>query len=182
MDIEKAESEFRSAIQNIFYDIQRRAAMDATALGTSDLKSRLQLRGEKSDGSQFKPYSQAKVPRWYFRNRSRTGSGKAMDKLKKQKKWFVSYADWRKANNLRTDKKDFTFTGEMMRSIRPREVSVGGGVVSMEIGSTDKKNAQKIEWLTQQQGELLNLSKAEESDMTDEFGRGIERELNKLLL
>ena len=103
-------------------------------------------------------------------------------KLKKQKKWFVSYAEWRKANNLRTDKKDFTFTGEMMRSIRPREVSYGGGVVSMEIGSTDKKNQQKIEWLTQQQGELLLLSRDEEKEMTDAFGQGIERELNNLLL
>lgn len=173
--VEIAAEDFRRVARMVVEDVQKRAALEISLQSLDQLKNRIQTRGEKADGSKFKAYSQAKVPYWYFAGRSRTGSDQAIRRLKGSIKkpqgdgYHASYEQWRRANNLQTRHKDFRFTGDLWRSIKPYIRSESVGEVEIEINATNPKERQKVDWISDQQGEILELSPSELQQIEDDY-------------
>ncbi len=179
--LEQAAEYFRKTATSAVGNSQKRASLIASLDGTALIKSRIQLKGEKADGSDFSKYSTAEVPTFFFAGRSRTGSEAAYERLKKKKGSFASYQDWREANNLQTKHKDFTFSGRMMTNIKPVVLESSITKTIVEINAINADERQKVKWLTEQQGNFLIPSKKELQFMSDTYNDEFSKELIKSL-
>lgn len=166
------------------YKAARSKASVAIGLdGLAMIKKRVVTDGKNPDGAAYDEYSDNPLPAWYFKGKSRaeqlaggektyTNSGfsppyKKMveQKLKEGAQSFHglgwSYEEWREANNLQTDFKDFSFTGKMWKNIRViLKVNTGKGVI-VRIAPTDPDSIQKLEWVEERDGKVLDFSDAE---------------------
>ena len=152
-------------------DASEAATMDGVAL----LKNRVQTKGEDADGNPFTAYSTKDVPLFFYKNKSRSGSDTAVKRLEANAapSKTASYSDWRVANNLRVDIKDFTFTGRMMTNIRIINSQFSPGYIFREVGPAGDEEKKKMENLTKQQGEIMAWNK----DETDHVGEAFKNEL-----
>jgi hypothetical protein len=99
--------------------IRLQLAMDAATDGLQLVIERLQERGEGAEGQKFDRYSEAMMPYWLINPNNYKGSGK-VSKFKKNaaaKRNNGSYRALRKAYGLPTDKRTFTFEGDMLLSL-----------------------------------------------------------------
>ena len=101
---------------------QQVAANDLAALVTN----RVVQKGENYLGSAFSPYSKNTVAAWRFWGKSRTQAAERKLRALSRAKGALSYEEFRSLNNLKTDKKNFEFTGEMWRKFGIVKVSVSG--------------------------------------------------------
>lgn len=65
---------------------------------------------------------------------------------RKMKKYSPAYAKKKKKAGRRTNIRDLTWTGQMMRAIRATPVTQSGGTFSVSIKFSDQANAQKAQW------------------------------------
>ena len=85
---------------------------------------------ENVKGGSFGTYSDAVVPFWFYRGKdTRRNNQTAVDDLYYRVGYFASYQDWREVNNLTGDQINFSFTGEMWKSMKPIILQDKSGVV-----------------------------------------------------
>ena len=164
-------SDFINRLNNVKNAIEREAerkAMEAGADLAAIVVNRVIQTGKDSDGNQFSPYSNVQLPAFFYFNRSRIGSAESTIRAKAKDKEKVSYSDFRRINNLNTNVKNFEFTGAMWRSFRPISVTVTGGVYRVTIGASNPKEAQKLEWLADQEGESIVKPSQSELDLVQD--------------
>lgn len=74
---------------------------------------------KKPDGSSFGKYSTTPVPFWFFLGKdTKRNNQTAVDELYQKVGYWASYQDWREVNNLVGDELNFSFTGEMWKSMK----------------------------------------------------------------
>lgn len=182
MDLTAYQAELERGLKS--YQAARSKASVAIALdGLAMIKKRVVTDGNKPEGGSYEDYSDNALPAWYFQGKSRaeqlaggaktyknSGNSPPFNKLLKQKLkegaqsfrgigW--SYKEWRDANNLQTDHKDFSFTGKMWKNTRViiKSITTKGAVVT--IAPTDPDSIQKLEWVEERDGKVLDFSKSE---------------------
>lgn len=142
------------------------------------IRLRVQNKGEKFNGSLFGRYSQAVVPNWYFDKRHNSTGAK--NRLKK-KGYFVSYVDFRQANNLQTNYVDLTVSGKMWREAGAVVRSDTESRTVIQIGGTTNYSDRVIDYNSQRYGNIL-LPSDKEIDMVEKanFERVLKRLINFL--
>ena len=164
-------SEFIQKLDDAQREIDAQATRRLLQAG-SDVAAMVVLRvthdGKNSDGAPFSPYSTVPLPAFFYFGKSRTTSADRTIRSKAKAKELVSYSDFRRINNLRSDKKIFEFTGAMWRSFRPLSVQVVSGLHRVTIGAANEKEGQKMEWLSQQEGRNILQPTAEEIRISKE--------------
>jgi hypothetical protein len=138
------------------------------------VRTRVQKQKVNADGSPFGQYSQALLPQWFFYDKSKTDT--AEDKIRSGD-WFISYADFREANDLYSGDIDFTFTGDMWRNTGVTEVQNNGDSVVVFIGGQTTRAANILEWQEPRYGNILEANEEEEK-FVEEAHR--ERIFNKI--
>jgi hypothetical protein len=131
-------------------EVERRAAVAGADL-VALITSRVVQKGQTADGGSFSPYSTTPVPAWFYLGKSRTGSAEGRVKESAKKKEPISYKQFREINNLKTDKKNFEFTGTMWRGFGVVRVGRIGGNVRIVVGGKNDDSREKIEWLSDQE-------------------------------
>lgn len=134
------------------------AGADLAAL----VKQRVVQTGINANGVAFSPYSDKAVPAYLYKGRSRSGGADAKIAALAKKGEQVSYREFREINGLKTDKKNFEFTGEMWRGveIKPEQ----SGVVSTAVitgGTQDVKD--KLRYATEAEKISILKPNAQES-------------------
>lgn len=128
----------------------------------AQIADRIRTRGLDSENQPFTPYSTNQLPAFFYIGKSRTTSANNAVKQKAKKKETLSYADFRQINGLKTDKKNFEFTGEMFRELKVLSVQLQGTLLVIEYGGGTKASEDKFRWNSEQEGEsILKPAKSE---------------------
>ena len=161
MTPEQLPEKWRQARQRLLSELPRQATIAATDLSAL-VKNRVIQRGESAAGAPFTPYSTVAIPAFFYKGKSRTGSaeGKITALAKQREK--ISYRDFREINNLKTDKKNFEFTGEMWRGVEV-QTSGGGAVVTATIQGGNQASRERLSYGSA--GENTNLLRPNEKEI-----------------
>lgn len=159
-----------------------RMANDTYALA----KRRIINGGEKADGSRFGRYSEAVVPYWYYRGKeTNRDNAAAVRDLLDRFGYFASYKDWRQVNNLPTDKINLSFTNSMWKNTRGFVVETGEDYVIISIHASNRKDQDKLNYLSGRFGNLLALNEEEQEYLRKaneaRFRKKIEKHLGGFL-
>lgn len=142
-------------------ELERRAAIAGADL-VSLITSRVIRKGETSDGGTFTAYSTTPVPAWFYLGKSRTGSAESRVKEASKKREEISYKQFREYNNLKTDKKNFEFTGTMWRGFGVTKIVKQGDRLRIVLNGRNDDSREKIEWLSDQEKQsIIEPSQAE---------------------
>jgi hypothetical protein len=158
------------------------ARIGLNALGL--IKNRIINEGKSASGSSFGKYSTNPLPAFYFAGKGLSGGAdKAMEsELKKQRKAGVkypgvSYEKWRDINGLQTAHVDMKFSGDMWADMAVLETKNEGGNIITVVASKDSitkksgkatiKTGQVAEYLAEQYGDFLEVSKEEEEALIE---------------
>lgn len=139
---------------------ERVAATDLVALITN----RVVQKGLDFNGASFSSYSTTDIPAYKFWGKSRTQSAEAKLRDLSRQKAKLSYATFRALNNLKTDKKNFEFTGEMWRKFGVISRSASGNNFKISLGGTTTAAQQKIDDNSAEEGlSIIENNSAEEA-------------------
>ncbi len=147
------------------------AVNDATAL----LKNRILNEKKDAKGSSFGTYSDTKIPSFFFYGKSLSKS--AEDKIKNGDP-FASYKDLRKANNLPVDKKNYSFSGEMLQDVGVISVTREEYSSSVTIGGQTERSKKLLKYNSERDD--VNLLEPSESEIQLVSDAANERILNVL--
>lgn len=132
-------------------------------------------------GASFGQYSDAVVPFWFYKSKESRGDAAARaDELYKRQGYWASYQDWREVNNLTGDDINFSFTGEMWKSMVPVVVRDEGGDLIIGIIADDEGSDEKIGYHIRRFPNLLDLNELEEKLLTESNQRRIENIFKKV--
>lgn len=143
----------------------QKAGLDLVALVTN----RVIQRGETADGGRFSNYSETQVPAFFYFGRSRNQSGEQTVRKAAKDRKPLSYSEFRRANSLEVGFKNFEFTGAMFRGFGVQGVETSPDGVTVVIGGTNSDSAQKIEWLSQQEGRSIIQPSPDELQLIQGF-------------
>ena len=121
----------------------------------AQIANRVISTGEDSQGGKFSPYSTKDGPAWWYFGRSVNAGGEAKVRAAAKKKEGVSYSDFRLFNNRGVAEKNFFFRGEMWRGFGFKSVTYSGGVYTVILGGKTKDSADKIGWMSAQEGRSI---------------------------
>lgn len=169
-------------------NIMVKLANDALAL----VKQRVQETGKGVDGESFKPYSTKPtlIGRKTFIQQGAANSLLGSKEKRKKLDWRTvdghklailegGYKKIREIQGRQTAFVDFTLTGRMFGNIKlisdRSELNSGIAVIK----ATEDIQQKKLEGNTEKRGEILGLSKKEESQLADHYGVWIEGLLKK---
>lgn len=138
-----------------------RIASELSAL----VRNRVQNDRTDANGSSFGGYSQAVVPQYYFYGRSLSEG--AEDKVK-DGDWFLSYEDFREDNNLQTEAKDFTFSGDMWRNTGVVDVRNTNSTTSVYYGGQTTRAAELISYHSEREGLSIIAASEQETQFATE--------------
>ena len=145
------------------------------------LKRRIINERVDDKGLEFGTYSDADVPFWFFRGKETKGDNAArVDELYKKHGYWASYQDWREVNNLLGDKINFSFTGEMWKSLIPVVVTDETGKVTIGIIADDDSSDKKIGYQIARFKHMLNLNEMEMKMVQDANNRRIQNALKQV--
>lgn len=132
-------------------------------------------------GAAFGQYSEAVVPFWMYKGKESKGdaAGRA-DEMYKRTGYWASYQDWREANNLTGKDINFSFTGEMWKSMVPVVVKNSEGEITIGIIADDAQSDKKIGYQIARFPRLLDLDGKEEKILTDANRRRVDKVLKKV--
>lgn len=148
-----------------------RAGADLVAV----IENRVVTTGQNANGGAFSPYSQVKVPAFWFYGRSRNNAGEQAVKRAAKKKEGVSYYDFRRANGLNTGKKNFEFTGEMWQGFGVKAArQAGPGRWEVVFGGKTQRTIDLIKWHSQREG--IDITLASEQEI-QQVGRAVQQRL-----
>lgn len=161
-------------------DLLQVAKVEATKVAfdlAASIKHRVEDKGLDANGSKFSGYSDKGVPYFLYKNayaRVPSAYTKIEAKVKslKQKKtiggqkneftkdsdFFISYKDWREANNLKTDKKNFEFSGDMWANFGTAagvDIQASGNIVKITLAGGTQDAQNKIDWNSSQEGQSI---------------------------
>lgn len=128
------------------------------------VRLRVQNEGVDSNGQSFGGYSKAVVPQYYYYGRSLSDG--AEDKVKAGD-WFLSYEEFREDNNLRTDIKDFTFSGEMWRNAGVTDIQSDQYKTDVTLGGQTQRSAELLSYHSDKYGNLLAPNEQEITFIVD---------------
>lgn len=124
-------------------------------------KSRIINTGKDDEGKKIGDYSKKVVPVWMYEKKEKRVSN-AVEKLRKKKGNFASYADWREVNNLPIEFKNFSFTNQMWSSIVAYVAERGKNSVTVGYTANNDPALRKLQYAIDKYPELFNLSETEE--------------------
>jgi len=150
-------------------------ATEATLLA----RRRIQIDKKNAEGSKFGDYSQAVVPQTYFYKRALSQG--AIDRMKNQYPYFISYKDAREANNLPTDAIDFTYSGEMLRNTGVTSVQQQEATVTVNVGGQTDEAAKKLGYQNNRFGNILTLNQQEKDLVTQANIERVLRTIDEIL-
>lgn len=130
--------DFREWTQRLgtFIDILEREREQVMINNAANIMALLQQRiindRVNASGQPFDTYSRAVVPFWYYGSQeTRRDTANALSDLYEKTGYFASYADWREVNHLIGDNINFSFTGEMWKSMKTVVIDSGKDVISV---------------------------------------------------
>lgn len=157
---------------------QQVAVNDLAALVTN----RVVQKGENYLGASFSPYSKNTVAAWRFWGKSRTQAAERKVRALSRAKGALSYEQFRELNNLKTDKKNFEFTGEMWRKFGIVRVDISGGNFKISIGGTSPAAQDKIGENSTREGlSIIEANEAEEALVQKTVSGWIDRQAERIL-
>tara|TARA_R110000787_G_scaffold97665_4_gene201320 strand:+ start:18686 stop:19237 length:552 start_codon:yes stop_codon:yes gene_type:complete len=127
---------------------QKVLVSDLIALVTN----RVTQEGLDFKGSPFKPYSTTAIGAGLFSGKSRTQTAEKKIKLMSKSGLSLSYSQFRKLNNLNTDKKIFEFTGEMWTKFGIVDLSKSDNSISVKVGGRNQASQDKIDFNSSREG------------------------------
>ena len=111
------------------------------------------------DGQAFGQYSRAVVPYWFYRGKeTKRDNQNAVNDLLERVGYFASYADWREVNNLTGDDLNFSFTGDMWKSMKTVVAESKEGYIQVGWVFDDPEKDQLMVWHLNRFPDLLDLS------------------------
>ena len=137
------------ALDRIVLDIESGIDEAATIAGgdlAALVENRVVQTGKSADGQPFSPYSTTPVPAFFYFNKSRNAAGENRARSAAKAGLPLSYRDFRGANGLGTDEKNFEFTGEMWQGFGVVSLRKTANGASVTIGGKTPTSAQRIEW------------------------------------
>jgi len=143
------------------------AANIVAALGSdlcASLADRVINSGKNADGQQFSPYSEKKVPAFWYYGRSLNAGGEAKVKAAAKRKEGVSYREFRQFNNRPGAPKNFSFSNEMWRGFGVKSAQFDGGKYILVIGGKTKVSSDRIEYVSSQEGRSIIEPSPQELD------------------
>ena len=157
---------YQEAVQKMKDDRIKNAiviAGDALAL----VILRIQNKGIDADGGKFKPYYQEEVPIAFLRPGLNASKQAKFEKDVREGKAKASPFDWRKYMGLPTAYRNFTITGEMIRSFKPVVAEHSDFVTVVELKAGDKENQQKLNGASFNMGRSIIELNDIEKEMVD---------------
>lgn len=134
---------YAAAIQKMKDDRLKNAVIiagDALAL----VINRIQNKGIDADGGKFKEYYKEPVPIMFLRPGINKAKQERFEKDVKAKKTVASPYDWRRYMGLPNNFRNFTITGEMIRSFHAKVAEHTDFVTVVELRASDAENQQKL--------------------------------------
>lgn len=129
------------------------------------VRNRVQNDRTDANGNSYGGYSEAVVPQHYYYGRSLSEG--AEDKVK-EGEWLLSYEDFREANNLQTEAKDFTFSGDMWRNTGVIDVRNTNASTAVTYGGQTTRSAELISYHSEREGlSIIAASEQEVQFVTD---------------
>lgn len=125
-------------------------------------KSRIINTGKDDEGKKIGDYSKKVVPVWMYEKKEKRVSN-AVEKLRKKKGNFASYADWREVNNLPIEFKNFSFTNQMWSSIVAYVAERTEKSVTVGYTANNEKALTKLRYVIDKHPDLFDLSQTEEN-------------------
>jgi hypothetical protein len=104
---------FSENVINELSTINEKMALNAYAL----VKNRIINEGTIGEGKSLGSYSDNELPAFYFKDKAINSSGEEFYLSAKKEGKGISYKNWRRANNLPTDHKTLSFTGDTLKDI-----------------------------------------------------------------
>lgn len=124
--------------------------------------NRVVQKGENYKGGSFSPYSTKTVLAFRFWGKSRTQTAERKVREVSRKGGALSYVEFRELNNLKTQKKNYNFTGEMWRKFGVKRVEKRNGGFTIIIGGTTEAAQMKIDENSDREGlSIIEANKAE---------------------
>lgn len=174
---------FIHKVDNVIAALEREAPkinLRMAANAKADIQTRVQEKGQKSNGASFENYSTNPLPLFYFEGKGRKSAGAKI--TAKNYPDGLSYSEFRRLNGLQTAFVDLTFTGDMFRDIKARQTGpVGRHVYTAKIGAERKDNQDKIRWNTRKKGEFLALTTEEKEQIKASYKLQIENLIKRNL-
>jgi hypothetical protein len=124
------------------------------------VRNRVQNDKEDSNGNSYGEYSEAVVPQSYYYGKSLSQG--AEDKIKAGD-WFLSYQDFKEANNQPIDAKNFTFTGDMWRNTGVTDVENTNTSTTVSYGGQTQRSSDLIGHHSEREG--LSIISANEKEI-----------------
>lgn len=142
--------------------------------------NRVTQTGTASDGAAFTPYSTKQVGAWRYLGKSRTDSAEGKVRAKVKKKEPLSYAEFRRLNGLKTDKKIFEFTGEMWRQTGIVAVTSENGKVTVIVAGKNDLTNDKLAGHSNREGkDIVKPSAGETAEVRSYMTKWIIDAINK---
>jgi hypothetical protein len=137
-------SDLSTRLKRLISDIQRNQPDIAVGVAASFLaaiRNRVQLERVGVDGQPYSNYSTRPLsPKTWPSLPSRGNKESKIDQATKQAGGLFSYKTWRDVNDLKTDRKDFTFTGEMFKSMQVSPVAATNKGVKVTISPRTERS------------------------------------------
>lgn len=157
---------------------QQVAANDLAALVTN----RVVQKGENFKGSGFSSYSSKTVAAWRFWGKSRNQTAEKKVRAKSKAQGALSYVEFRELNNLKTDKKNFEFTGEMWRKFGIVRTNISGQDFTISLGGTSPASQTKIDENSAREGiSIIEASGTEEIIVQNTVSGWLDRQADRIL-
>ena len=150
--------EILRVVERMEKNIQRGLGDTITVAGNSmcaEIANRVINTGKSDTGALFSPYSTKQVPAYLYKGRSRSAGGEARVARAAKERKPISYREFRELNNLPGAPKNFSFTNDMWSHFGVKKVQGTGGKYVLTIGGTTQNAANKIEWLSYQEGKSI---------------------------
>lgn len=141
------------------------------------VRLRIQNKGEDSEGQSLGSYSQAVVPQPFYYGRSLSDG--AEDEIK-EGSWFLSYETFREFNNLRTDIKDLTFTGDMWRNTGVTRIENQTNKTIVTLGGQTTRAEELISYHSDKYGNILAPSESEIQFIVESHIERINNAINEI--
>lgn len=157
MNISDAIRKLDNAINYLNSGEVARDAMIAAADTSALVANRVIQKGIDEKGQPFTPYSTKVVPAWFYSGKSRNAAAEGKISKNIKEKRPISYKEFRAINNLKTDKKNFEFTGLMWRGFGVKSVSQSGNIIEIVLGGKTTESQKRFAWNSEQEGKNIAL-------------------------
>jgi len=173
--------DFAKTIRLVISDLNENRERESLIIAKETVaiaRLRIQNQGEDSEGQQFDLYSQAVVPKFFYKGKSLNATA---EEEVRTGEWLLSYETFREINNLRVDIKDFTFTGDMWRNVGVTSIDNKGAVVDISIGGQTTRAAELLGYHSDKYGNLLAPNESEVQFLRDSHLERVFNSINKYL-